>query len=45
MGRRFRNDLREEVDLTPSSGGKDSQEERRAPGHVVSDNETDFDED
>ena len=42
---RFGNRLRDEVDLTTSSGGKDSQEERRAPSPVVSDNETDFDED
>ena len=45
MGRRFGNDLWEEVYLTPSSGGKDNQEERRAHSPVVSDNETDFDED
>ena len=45
MGRRFRNNLREEVDLTHSSGGGENQEERRAPSPVVSDNETDFDED
>ena len=44
-GHRFGNRLRDEVDLTTSSGGKDSQEERRAPSPVVSDNETDFDED
>ena len=44
MGHRFGNRLRDEVDLTPSSGGKDSQEERRAPSPVVSDNERDFDE-
>ena len=45
MGRRFGNNLREEVDLTHSSGGGDNQEERRAHSPVVSDNETDFDED
>ena len=44
-GHRFGNRLRDEVDLTTSSGGKDSQEERRAPSPVVSDNETNFDED
>ena len=44
MGRRFRNNLREKVDLTHSSGGGDNQEERRAPSPVVSYNETDFDE-
>ena len=44
-GHRFGNRLRDEVDLTTSSGGKDSQEERRAPSPMVSDNETDFDED
>ena len=41
MGHRFGNRLRDEVDLTTSSGGKDSQEERRAPSPVVLDNETD----
>ena len=45
MGHRFGNRLRDEVDLTTSSGGKDSQEERRAPSPVVSNNETDFDKD
>ena len=45
MGCRFGNNLREEVDFTHSSGGGDNQEERRAPSPVVSDNETDFDED
>ena len=45
MGRRFGNDLREEVDLTHSSGEGDNQEERRAPSPMVSDNEIDFDED
>ena len=40
----FGNRLQNEVDLTTSSGGKDSQEERRAPSPVVSDNEADFDE-
>ena len=45
IGHRFGNRLRDEVDLTTSSGGKDSQEERRAPSPVVSDNETDYDED
>ena len=43
-GHRFRNRLQNEVDLTTSSGGKDSPQERRAPSLVVSDNETDFDE-
>ena len=44
-GHRFGNRLRDEVDLTTSSGGKNSQEERRAPSPVVSDNEMDFAED
>ena len=44
-GPRFGNRLRDEVDLTTSSGEKDSQEERRAPSPLVSDNETNFDED
>ena len=39
-GHKFGNRLRDEVDLTTSSGGKDSQEERRAPSPVVLDNET-----
>ena len=43
-GHRFGNSLQNEVDLTTSSGGKDSQEERRAPSPVVSDNEIDYDE-
>ena len=30
-GHRFGNRLHNEVDLTPSSGGKDSPQERRAP--------------
>ena len=45
MGRRFGNNLWEEVDLTHSSGGGENQEERRDPSLVVSDNETDFNED
>ena len=44
-GHRFGNRLQNEVDLTTSSRGKDSQEEIRAPSPVVSDNEIDFDED
>ena len=44
-GHGFGNRLHNEVDLTTSSGGKDSQEERRAHSPMVSDNETDFDED
>ena len=44
MGHRFRNRLREEVDMSHSSGGGENQEERRALSPVVSDNETDFDE-
>ena len=36
--------LQNEVDLTTSSGGKGSQEERRVASPVVSDNETDYDE-
>ena len=43
-GHRFGNRLRDEVDLTTSSGGKYSQEERRAPSPMVSDNKTDYDE-
>ena len=34
-GHRFGNRLQNEVDLTTSSGGKDSQEEKRAPSPVV----------
>ena len=45
MGHRFGNNLRDEVNLSDSSGGGENQEERRAPSPVVSDNETDFDED
>ena len=43
-GHLFGNRLQNEVDLTTSSGGKDSPQERRSPSHVVSDNETDYDE-
>ena len=43
-GRRFGNGLQNEVDLTTSSGGKDSPQERRAPSPVVFDNKTDYDE-
>ena len=43
-GRRFGNGLQSEVDLTTPSGGKDSPQERRAPSPMVSDNETDYDE-
>ena len=43
-GRRFGNGLQNEVDLTASSGGKNSPQERRVPSPVVSDNETDYDE-
>ena len=42
--RRFGNGLQNEVDLTTSSGGKDSPQERRVPSPIVSDNETDYDE-
>ena len=42
-GRRFGNGLQNEVDLTTSSRGKDSPQERRAPSPMVSDNETDYD--
>ena len=45
MGHRFGNRLRQEVYLSHSSGGGENQEERRAPSPVVSDNDTDFDED
>ena len=45
MGRRFRNNLREDVDLSHSPRGGENQEERRAPSPMVSDNDTDFDED
>ena len=41
MGHRFGNKLRDEVDLSHSSGGGENHEERRAPSPVVSDNETD----
>ena len=43
-GHRFEKRLQNEVDLTTSSGGKGSQEERRAASPVVSDNEIDYDE-
>ena len=43
-GRRFGNGLQNEVDLTTSSVGKDSPQERRVPSPVVSENETDYDE-
>ena len=43
--RRSGNTLQNETERTTPSGGKDSQEERRAPNTVISDNETDFDED
>ena len=43
-GRRFGNGLQNEVELTTSSGGKDSPQERKAPSPEVSDNETDYDE-
>ena len=41
-GRRFGNGLQNEVDLTTSSVGKDNPQERRVPSPVVSDNETDY---
>ena len=41
-GRRFGNGLQNEVELTTSSVGKDSPQERRVPSPVVSDNETDY---
>ena len=44
IGRRFGNGLQNEVDLTTPSEGKDSPQERRAPSPIVSDNETDYDE-
>ena len=43
-GRRFGNGLQNEVELTTLSVGKDSPQERRVPSPVVSDNETDYDE-
>ena len=43
-GHGFGNRLQNEGDLTTSFGGKDSSQERRAPSPVVSDNETDYDE-
>ena len=43
-GRRFRNGLQNEIDLATPSGEKDSPQERRAPSPMVSDNETDYDE-
>ena len=45
MGHRFGNTLRDEVNLSHSSRGGENQEERRVPSPVVSDHETDFDED
>ena len=45
MGHRFGNKLRQETDLSHSSGGGENQEERKVPSHVVSDNDTNFDED
>ena len=45
MGHRFGNRLREEVDLSHSSKGGENQEEEKGPSPVVSDNDTDFDED
>ena len=45
MGHRFRNKLQDEVNLSHSSGGGEDQEERRVPSPVVSNHETDFDED
>ena len=43
-GRRFGNALQNEVELTTSSGEKKSPQERRVPSPVVSDNETDYNE-
>ena len=40
--RRSGNGLQNEVELSTSSVGKDSPQERRVPSSVVSDNETDF---
>ena len=45
MGHRFGNRLRQEADLSHSSGGGENQEERRASSPNVYDNDTDFDED
>ena len=41
-GHRFWNGLQNEVELTTSSVGKYSPQERRVPSPVVSDNETDY---
>ena len=44
MGHRFGNRLRQEADLSHSSKGGENQEEEKGPSPVVSDNDTDFDE-
>ena len=41
-GRKFGNGLQSEVELTTPSVGKDNPQERRVPSPVVSDNETDY---
>ena len=43
-GSRFGNGLQNEVDMATSFVGKDSPQERRVHSPVVSDNETDYDE-
>ena len=43
-GRRYGNALQNEVELTTPSVGKDSPQERGVPSPVVSDNETDYNE-
>ena len=44
MGHRFGNRLRQEADLSHSSKAIENQEEEKGPSPVVSDNDTDFDE-
>ena len=44
MGHRFGNRLRQEADLSHSSGGGENQEEIKGPSPVVSGNDTDFDD-
>ena len=39
MGHRFRNNLRQETDLSHSSRGGENKEERKGPSLVVSDND------
>ena len=44
MGHIFGNRLRQEADLSLSSKGGENQEEEKGPSPVVSDNDTDFDD-